>query len=247
MTGGAKDPVPRIGMLAAANEKPISVCRDTGLIRAVTLMRLHDFSQLPVMQNDRNVAGMVSWKSIGRSRSDSEDRQYVRGCMDVDVKILSYDVPLFDALQTLIDHEAVLVKGSDNNITGLVTTSDITLEFRALSESFLLLGEIERHVRRIADQRFTLEVLRNAVDPVDERRKEHVKHISDLTFGELIRLLDTLENWSRLDLCLDRTVIISRLRKVGEIRNRVMHFRSDRISDDGVVILRETVRFMQQL
>ena len=153
------------------------------------MMMLNDFSQLPVMQGDREVSGMISWKSIGQSRAKGKSFQYVRECMAADVKTLNYDVPLFEVLQAIVDRDAVLVKGPDNRITGLVTTSDITLQFKVLSESFLLLGEIENHVRRILAGKFTLQALKEAVDPGDEKRKQRVQHVFDLAFGEYIRLL----------------------------------------------------------
>jgi CBS domain-containing protein len=245
--GSAKDPVPRIGMLIAANQPPTSVNRDTEVCEAVTLMLLNDFSQLPVLQNERSVSGMISWKSIGRARGLGGGCQYVRDCMELDVEILTFDAPLFEALQTIVDHEAVLVKGLDGRITGLVTTSDITLQFKSLSESFLLVGEIENHVRRIIDGKFTLGQLKDAVDPGDEERRNGVQFVSDLTFGEYIRLLENPDNWSRLGVHLDRKVFIHRLSKIREIRNDVMHFHPDGISQTDLSILRDTVRFMQLL
>jgi len=48
--GSVPDPAPRIGMLEAANTKPVSVKLDTELTEAVTIMALRGFSQLH--QND---------------------------------------------------------------------------------------------------------------------------------------------------------------------------------------------------
>jgi hypothetical protein len=73
--------------------------------------------------------------------------------------------------------------------------------------------------------------LRGAVNPGDAERKERIQHVSDLTFGEYIRLLEVPENWCRLGLNLDRPLIVERLSKIREIRNEVMHFHPDGISD----------------
>jgi CBS domain-containing protein len=51
------DPTYRISKLAAANQKPVSVKPDSSLTEAVTLMMANDFSQLPVMVNDRDCKG----------------------------------------------------------------------------------------------------------------------------------------------------------------------------------------------
>ena len=79
----------------------------------------------------------------------------------------------------------------DNKIVGIITTSDLSLQFQQLSEPFLLLGEIENHIRRIIDGRFTKEQLEAAKDGTDSERA--VKSASDLTFGEYKRPLESSE------------------------------------------------------
>jgi hypothetical protein len=58
------DPTYRISKLATANNKPISVAPDASLQVAVTLMLNNDFSQLPVMSNERDVRGIITWTSM---------------------------------------------------------------------------------------------------------------------------------------------------------------------------------------
>lgn len=55
----------RIGTLEAANRKPMSVKPDEPLSKATTIMQLKDYSRLPVMNNERDVKGIISWQSIG--------------------------------------------------------------------------------------------------------------------------------------------------------------------------------------
>ena len=57
-----------------------------------------------------------------------------------------------------------------------------------MSEPFLLLGEIENHVRRIIANKYPLEILKGVRDPADQSRP--IQAVSDLTFGEYIRLLE---------------------------------------------------------
>ncbi len=42
-------------------------------------MQLHDYSQLPVMKNDREVSGVVTWDSIGRRLALGRECPHVRG------------------------------------------------------------------------------------------------------------------------------------------------------------------------
>jgi CBS domain-containing protein len=243
--GSVPDPAPRIGMLEAANTKPVSVKLDTDLREAVTIMALRGFSQLPVMPGERTVDGLISWRSIGNARMQNKTAcERVRDCLE-SVEIVSFDMHLFDAVRIIAEKEVVLVRDSENKISGVVTTSDISVKFGALSEPFLLLSEIENHIRRLIDGKFSLDELKAARNPTDADRK--IDNVANLTFGEYIRLLDTPTNWARLNFQLDRVECVKRLREVGRIRNDVMHFHPDGISPEDLDLLRETRRFLQGL
>lgn len=243
--GSVADPVPRIGMLAAANRSPVSVSRDASLEEAVTIMLINDFSQLPVMRDERNAEGLISWKSIGAARALNRDPKYVRDCMETYVEIVSSDTSLFDAIESIARHEVVLVRNEERKIAGLVTTTDISLQFRSLAEPFLLLGEIENHIRRLVDGKFSQEELLAARNPTDSGRE--IRNVADLTFGEYIRLLETPANWERLGFALARPLFIERLGEIRRIRNEVMHFHPDALPPEDLALLRDTVKFMQAL
>ena len=78
---GLVDPTVRIEALEAANRKPTRTARDKPLTYATTLMLLHDYSQLPVMSNERNVDGVISWQSIGTRLALGRECNFVRDCM----------------------------------------------------------------------------------------------------------------------------------------------------------------------
>jgi CBS domain-containing protein len=243
--GSVPDPAPRIGMLKAANTPPTTVSRDTEVSEAITVMLMNDYSQLPVMQGDKNVDGLISWRSIGKARiSEGKACKYVRECMEK-AEIVTSDTHLFDAVNIIAKKEVVVVRNGENKIAGLVTTSDISLQFGALSEPFLLLSEIENHVRRLIDGKFSLEDLKAGRDPNDANRK--IENVANLTFGEYIRLLDKPANWSRLGYDLSRTECTKRLREIGRIRNDVMHFHPDGISPEDLDLLRDMRKFLHAL
>jgi CBS domain-containing protein len=243
--GSVPDPAPRIGMLKAANTPPLSVSRDTELSDAIAKMLMNDYSQLPVMQGERIVQGLVSWRSIGRARVRSGNPcKYVRDCIE-EANVVSSETHLFEAIGDIAARDVVLVRNNENKIIGLVTTYDISSQFRDLSEPFLLLSEIENHLRRLIDGKFSLEELRANRDPNDANRK--IENVANLTFGEYIRLLDKPANWERLGYDLSRAECTKRLREVGRIRNDVMHFHPDGISPDDMELLRDTRKFLQML
>lgn len=65
-----------------------------------------------------------------------------------------------------------------------------------------MLSEIENHLRRLIDGKFSLEELKANRDPNDANRK--IENVANLTFGEYIRLLDKPANWERLGYDLSR-------------------------------------------
>jgi CBS domain-containing protein len=239
------DPVPRIEMLDAANRRPTCVTRDSKVREAITKMLMNDFSQLPVTQNERDVDGLVSWKSIGEATVANKKCEFVRECMDRNVEILRKSTPLLKAVQVIAERDIVLVKDNTNRIVGLVTATDISLQFRALAEPFLLLKEIENHIRAlIVRAKYSLEVLVKAKDPTDDRK---ISGVSDLTFGEYLRLFEDRENWNSIGYNLSRTSFLETLHKIRRIRNDVMHFHPDGISNQDLGILRDAVKFLQSL
>ena len=239
------DPTYRISKLAAANRIPLSVKPDTTLKEAVTLMIAQDYSQVPVMTNERDVKGMTSWNAIGTRLALGQSPQVVREAMDPHAEVPS-DASLFTAIPIIVDHGYALVRSSVNKgIVGIITTSDLSLQFQQLSEPFLLLGEIENHIRRIIDGKFGKEELRAAKDESDSERA--VESASDLTFGEYKRMLENPNNWAALKLNLDRGAFIERLEIVRLIRNDVMHFDPDGIGEADLRSLREFTRFLRTL
>jgi CBS domain-containing protein len=243
LSGGVADPTYRIGKLAAANRIPLTVTPETSLQEAVTLMLSHDYSQLPVMQGERTVKGVISWTTIGSRLVLRSSGAHVLDFMDK-AREVSADTSLFAAIGAIVGNQYVLVRDRENRVSGIVTTSDLSLQFQQLAEPFLLLGEIENHIRRLIDGKFTADEVRAVRDPGDERV---VQSVADLTFGEYQRMLEHPDRWSKLRLNIERASFIQQLDRVREIRNEVMHFDPDGTADEDLLTLRRFVRFLQML
>ena len=72
-------------------------------------------------------------------------------------RIVDASRTLFDSIPIIVEHGYVLVRQRDRRITGIVTASDLSLQFQILSEPFLLLREIELHVRQFIRGKITAE------------------------------------------------------------------------------------------
>ena len=242
-THSTSDPTHRIGSLEAANQTPVSVHPDKPLSTATTIMLLHDFSQLPVMTNERQVCGIISWKSIGARLSMGQECEFVRQCMDT-AEILADSTPLFEAIATIAEHGYVLVRGADSRIKGIVTATDISFQFMQLAGPFLFVGEIEGYLRQLIHGKFTVEELSAAAGPVDGQT---IGGSGDLTLGGYCRLLENPSNWEKLNLAVDRSEFVKHLDVVRQIRNDVMHFSPDGLTEEQTKDLQDMARFFENL
>jgi CBS domain-containing protein len=239
------DPTNRIGRLEAANNTPIRVAPNDSIAYAITIMMNKDFSCLPVMTSDRDVKGVVSWTSIGSRYALGKHPVEARECMD-NAYIVSAEISLFDAMDDILKHQYALIEGPTGKIDGIVTTYDLGVQFRQLSEPFLLLGEVENHVRRIIrSAKFSTNDLKECCDQNIEGRD--VEDVSEMTLGEYIRLLEKPERWAKIGLKLDRAEFVNQLNKVRELRNDVMHFDPDPLEVDRMNELRQFAQFLQRL
>ena len=238
------DPIYRIVRLAASTRRPLSVAPETKLEEAITHMLTNDFSQLPVMTREREVKGIITWASIGSRLAMGKNCFVAREFMEQHHEIRS-DASLISAIGIIAEHQYVLVRGHDQKITGIVTASDLSLQFQQLAEPFLLLGEIENHLRKFIGQRFTPTELKSVKDPTDPKRV--VSSVADLTYGEYKRLLENQERWDKLNITVDRKTCIEKFENVRRIRNDVMHFNPDGIPERDLQAIREFARFLQRL
>jgi len=234
----------QVGSLEAANRPLVSVRPDASILEALTIMMSRDFSQLPVMQSEREVKGIVTWGMIAEGAILRPGVTVVRECMNP-AEIVSAEESLFEAMRRIVVHQYVLVRAYDNRIQGIVTATDLAEEFRQMTEPFLLLGEIENHIRALLDGRFSQAELSAVRDPADAQRE--IKEVWDLNFGEYARLLEGPANWKQSQLAIDRAIFIERLHTVRRIRNDVMHFDPDGVAPGDLGALRDFARFLKTL
>lgn len=237
------DPTYRISKLEAANQLPTSISPDSSIQQAVTLMMANDFSQLPVTTGKRDIKGIISWQSVGSRLVLGRQVTHVRDAMDVH-KEMRIDESIFQAIPIIVQHSYVLIRSVDGALSGIVTASDLSVQFQQLAEPFLLLGEIENHIRGILDGRFEPTDFVAVRDPADTRK---VEAASDLSFGEYLRLLENEDRWNKLGTTLDRKTFCAGLDSVRKIRNDVMHFDPDGILPTDLEQLRHFAKFLQRL
>jgi restriction system protein len=108
-------------------------------------------------------------------------------------------------------------------IIGIVTGSDLAIQFGSMAKPFSFVEEAERRLRRRVDEVFTIDQIRAAVGG----RQNRIQSSADLTFGNYGYLLRALQDFRRLGWPLDHAIFLETLEKVRKLRNELMHFSTD--------------------
>ncbi|WP_329054182.1 CBS domain-containing protein [Streptomyces violaceus] len=216
-----------VSNLEAANRKPESVRVGDSLHSAMTLMVLRGYSQLPVLDDDDRLRGVVSWESIGRARMSAADVSLAAATVRAREADRSDD--LLDWIPEIQRTGYLLIRDHDHRVCGLITSTDLTEQFGTRVRPFVLLEEIEQRLRRAVDAALPLDRIRAVVSP---RRASRVHSAADLNLGAYGHLLKVPENWSALGWSIDRQLFFDALEECRKFRNNVMHFSPDPITED---------------
>lgn len=223
------DRVVRVFTIGAASRGVLAVKPTDTIEQARTLMALNDFSQLAVGSTPRSIDGAISWESIGRAELCGPIMS-VREAIDPAEKVELTD-NLLPLLSRIADAGFVLVTARDRTLSGIITASDVTIEFGALAEPFFLIGELENRLRRVVANAFSNEELTTVLDPEGENE---IETVDDLSFAQLVRVIQPEGNWARLEWPLDRRIFLQEMDEVRQMRNSLVHFRGDLPSVDEV-------------
>lgn len=81
-----EDPIKRLAVLKAANMPPLTIDNSDTLEKAITLMMMNNYSQLPVV-NNRKVRGYISWETIGEALAKGETSKMVKDYKREEVQV----------------------------------------------------------------------------------------------------------------------------------------------------------------
>jgi CBS domain-containing protein len=224
----------QIGSLPSATRGLVSVHPEDSLQKAQTLMLINDFSQLAVMRTPTDVPGAITWESVAKALLRSNKVTEVKKAR-VDATVVRRHSDLLQAIPHIVAAGFVLVADRSREVSGIVTTADLSQQFADLAGPFMLLNEIEVRLRIAIGSAFSVKELAAVKDPADKRS---VVSVDDLSLGEMTRLLDPAKNWERLQWQLDRKEFLSALQRVRWMRNEVMHFSPDPLRSEDLQALR---------
>ncbi|MFF0529401.1 CBS domain-containing protein [Nocardia amikacinitolerans] len=232
----------RISNLESANRMPECVRVGDSLRSAMTLMTLRGFSQLPVLDQDGRLRGVVSWESIGRARMSNDNAELDAAIVKAREADRSDD--LLDWIADIQQSGYVIVRDRDHKVCGLVTSADLTGQFGVRLRPFVLVEEVEQRLRVAVGARISLERIREKVPP---KQASKIQSSADLTFGAYKHILGVPENWKAMGWAVDHKLFLTALEECRQFRNNLMHFSPDPITDDQLVPVRGLLGLLRSL
>ncbi|GAA2275717.1 hypothetical protein GCM10010145_38400 [Streptomyces ruber] len=249
----------RIGDLPCAHAGVDSVTPASDLTEATYLMHTKNYSQVPVLEDQYTVAGVVTWRSVAKMYATGADTALTNAIVE-DPPVAHAHDDFFAMLPNICEHGYVLVRAHNGRISGIVTATDITQRFDATAWPFFVVGEIEFRLRKCLGARIGEDAIR-AVQRDDRKTGK----IADLMFGQYVMLLDgdqrtkqgkrkeqlcaaADQNWQTLGWAgVNRVQFVHQLDRVRDIRNRIAHFDPEPLSPQRSEELRQFVGLLRQL
>jgi len=249
----------RVSSLIPEDQELITSTPGTSAGEALSILRRHDLDFLPIM-DDGSLLGVFNYETfcdtIGHLRSGQKifDIQ-VEECLS-DLEVVLSTTEIDQALPKIQRDGAVLI-GESRNILGIVTLNDALSYLWELSELFIMIRDIELSTRslmlRACESEETLQecivaVLGNQLRDGPPSNKANTRRVSDLTYGDLMTVLTNGEQYGRTFgrvFGKHRPLAAKTLQPVGDIRNKIVHFR-DEVSMDERQVLKDAHRWLQR-
>ncbi len=124
--------------------------------------------------------------------------------------------------------------------------SDVTTQFIEETEPFVLLSELEGHLRNLLRNNILVEDLKKLCT----REPGHeITSIDEMTFGDYVTMFGNEKQWGKLKISrmADRKTFIEELEEIRGLRNDVMHFRPAGLEDGKKELLRRFVDYLRTL
>jgi len=214
---------------------PTVIKRDEPVSKALSLMIEHDFSQLPVVDDENKPIGMVSYESILRGV-----RNFHSQLSDLHIRDVMFNAPifnieddLFEMLTQLNNSNSASIVASSGELAGIVTSFDATEYFRNRAENLMYVEDIEETIKDFILLAYTQEneILEEDLHAAITKATGRKKNISfeNLSLGQYNLLLLLENSWSLFDpiFKISQEHLGKLLNDVRETRNDLAHFRKE--------------------
>ncbi len=242
----------KIDAIPSATSGVHAVAPTAVLSDATHLMALHNFSQIPVIQGQSDLRGVITWRSVAAMYQNGKAATVSNAMAPDFPPVAQVHHELFPHLPQVVESGHLLVRDGTGVFQGIVTTADIARRFESTALPFFLVGEIELRLRKCLGAKLQPD----AIKAVQKWKK--TGDIADLTFGEYVRLLkpttggggsgDPDANWQALGWAgMSRNQFVHQLDEVRKVRNSIAHFADEPLAQDVVGNLRSFCALLKGL
>lgn len=225
------------------NQKLACLDFSTPVSEAFEIMKRRKFSQIPILAGNQTM-GLFSYRSFAQKIDE-----YNGECIDLEklrVGDFIEETHFLDVLDDWtkfldeLEEKDVFLVGNRSNIDGLISSIDVIMYLYQITSPFILIGEIERAVRRIIDVCISKEKIPElAKRTLNQLHKpdEIPLSLKEMTFNDYIQIIGYGESWHFFESTfgsnrLHRNRTRTKLEEVRELRNDVFHFRRELDPDD---------------
>ena len=210
-----------------------------------------NFSQFPVIDENKRIVGVFSYRSLGERVYELQDKIAllplpVSECLEA-AKFLGPDDYIDTSNAVNFYQDDYVIVGAPDQVLGILSVADVFIRLNDFAEAFVLLHETELGVRRLIEQSLGPEGVSEALKTINTRNRQQGLHarplmtIEDCEFHHYIDLVTSRSNWPAFEKSFPtatRELINRELVLVNNIRNDVVHFRRQITRVDSVVLKR---------
>lgn len=235
--------------IPSARKTPPSVRSDVTTKMALSRLMMEKLDLLVVQNGDRaRVEGIFSYASFTHAYVAGKPTKTVADCTSREFIEVNEEKPLIDAVRDIMRHGTIVVRSRQNQLCGVVSARDVAPVFVELAEPFLLLGQIENHLRSLLERaKLKKDDYKKLVVEADAERSARAESPDDLPLGELIVAFESEALWGNIGLQFDKATFKKLLHSVREIRNKVMHFSPDGLPPENVEKLKKVRELLEKL
>lgn len=224
-----------IGQLLEDRAKPLCVQQTAHIQEALRIMLQNDVSQLPVLDADGDIIGMISHKTIAHAVFLMADKVPLLGiavdhCLER-VETLTLEDDIFEACDLLSNGHGSIVVVDNRKPVGIITTGDMMTFFRDRSEDFIKIEDIEVTLRLRTRDAFPVDsemkqAILAALGPASEGQTRPRRSFEELSLAELVQVMTHEDNWPRFNGMFEPLQLFKLLmERVRRVRNLLAHFR----------------------
>jgi CBS domain-containing protein len=216
--------------LIPANQKVVTAKPQESVKQALEKMIENDYSQLPIVDGNNRVLGVITADSILRAINshDTKPAKLTINHASEDIKPHRVDDDIFAVLSYLREKPIAIIVNRDDTIEGLVSQYDTTQYFRSQAEDMMLIEDIEQSVNDHISAAFT-----NDKGDLQTDRLQSV--INEITNSPVLKsykgFLRRYQNYSDQKFSVDEEIIA----KAAEIQSAKLTL--DRLTFDQKITL----------